>query len=57
MESKKSFDKLIILTLVNDAINSNFNEETKYDPIAAPKICANMAQSIRNSICDMDFDR
>ncbi|VVC25858.1 Tctex-1 [Cinara cedri] len=57
MQSKKPFNKLTVLTLVNEEINNKFNEETKYDPIAAPKICVAMADSIMNSIYNMNFDR
>lgn len=57
MESKNPFDKLVVLNLVDDEIKNNFDGETKYDPIAAPKICVAMAHNITNNICVMDFDR
>lgn len=57
MESKNPFDKSVVFKLVDDEIKNNFDDQTKFDPIAAPKICAAMANNITNGICAMNFDR
>lgn len=57
LESKNQFNENKAMTVVKNEIERYLNNDTKYDSDEAAKICATMSLSIRDGICDMDFER
>lgn len=57
MESKNPFNEHKAMTVVKNEIEKYLDENTKYDPNQAIKICEAMSLNIRNNICDMNFER
>lgn len=57
MESKTPFNENKAMIAVKNEIKKYLDENTKYDPYQATKICETMSFNIRNNICDMNFER
>lgn len=57
LESKNPFNENKALSVIKTEIEKHLNNETRYDPDEAARISATMSFSIRDGICDMDFER
>lgn len=57
LESQNPFNKNKALTVIKNEIKKHLNNETRYDADEVAKICAIMSVSIRDNICDKDFER
>jgi len=57
LESKNPFNENKAMAVIKNEVKKHFTNETKYDPNEAAKISATMSLSIRDKICDMEFER
>ncbi|CAI6349706.1 unnamed protein product [Macrosiphum euphorbiae] len=57
LESKNPFNENKALAVIKNETMKHLNNETRYDPDEASRISATMSLSIRDEICDLDFER
>lgn len=57
LESKNPFNENKALSVIKKEIEKHLNSEIRYDPDEIARISATMSFSIRDGICDMNFER
>lgn len=57
LKSKNPFNENKAMAILKSEMEKHLNNETKYNPEEAAIISTTMSLSIRDSICEMDFER